>query len=386
MKAHLKSILYMAISGALIWLFLPEKYAVNMPITLAHSLSEQETIDRLQVPDGFSITLYSDNLSDARALAITETGDIIVSRPNIGQLTLIYKDNDNDGKSDGEKLLVGNLNKPHGITLHNGWLYIAETNAVLRIKYNAAERKFIGIPHYIIRNSFPGGGNHWVRGLKIGPDEKLYVSVGSSCNACIEDTQKRGSILRYDLDGKNEVLFARGLRNTTGFDWQKTTQLMFGVDNGRDFLGDNQPPEELNQINLGHHYGWPYKYGNNINDSEFSKVSPSGLTMTKPHHQITAHSAPLSILFTQYNINLRNSALVSLHGSWNRSEKSGYKVIKLNFSADNNISQQDFLTGFEHNGVVIGRPVDLAEDKHGNIYLSDDYIGRIYKISPIKKH
>jgi len=386
MNAHLKSVLYMGIAGILFWLFLPQKYAVNMPFAFANSLDAQESLERLHLPDGFAISLYADNVSGARVLAVTETGDLIISRPNIGELTLIYNDANNDGISDGQKLLLKDLDKPHGITLHGGWLYIAETSAVLRIKYNAAERKFIGTPHYIMRDSFPGGGNHWARTLKVGPDKKLYINVGSSCNVCIEENPKRGSILQYDLDGKNEITFASGLRNTTGFDWQPSSQLMFGVDNGRDFSGENTPPEEVNQIKAGEHYGWPYEYGENIKDEDFSPAASSHLKMRKPIHQMTAHSAPLSIHFVQYNQNLKDSALVALHGSWNKSEKSGYKVVRLQFSTEGNITQTDFLTGFEKNGNVSGRPVDLTEDKQGNIYLSDDYSGRIYKITSTKNH
>jgi len=374
----------MGIAGVLLWLFLPEKYAINAPISLANSISEEEALERLDTPNNFTISIYANKLSNARALAITSTGDLIVSQPNTGKLTLVYSDSNNDSHSVGNKLLLKGLNKPHGIAIHDGWLYIAETNAVLRIKYNAKQRKFIGTPHYIIRDSFPGGGNHWVRTLKVGPDNKLYVSVGSSCNACKESSNKRASILQYDLDGKNEVLFATGLRNTTGFDWQPSSQLMFGVDNGRDYLGDNTPAEELNQINQDHHYGWPYAYGNNIIDQDFKKSSIAPLTMTPPIHEMTAHSAPLGLIFLKHNQTLQNTALVALHGSWNRSTKSGYKVISLSFSSNGKITQKDFISGFESDGTVIGRPVDLVEDKHGNIYLSDDYSGRIYKITPSK--
>jgi len=384
MNEHLKSVLYMGFAGVLLWLFLPEKYTINSPISLGNSISEQEILKRLDIPNNFSLSIYANKLPNARALVITNTGDLIVSQPNTGKLTLVYSDSDQDGHSDGNQLLLEGLNRPHGISIHDDWLYIAETNAVLRIKYNAKQRKFIGTPNYIIRDSFPGGGNHWVRTVKIGPDNKLYVSVGSSCNACIETSSKRASILQYDLDGKNETLFATGLRNTTGFDWHPTSQLMFGVDNGRDYLGDNTPAEELNQINLGQHYGWPYAYGNNIIDQDFKKDSLSRITMTPPAHELTAHSAPLGLLFLNYNPTLKGTALVALHGSWNRSSKSGYKVVSLSFSSDNKITQKDFISGFESNDVVIGRPVDLAEDKQGNIYLSDDYSGRIYKITPSK--
>ncbi|ORU89505.1 MAG: hypothetical protein A6F71_00525 [Cycloclasticus sp. symbiont of Poecilosclerida sp. M] len=374
----------MAVAGLLFWLFLPEKYTVNMPFQFANSLSAEETLERLVIADGFSMTGYADKLSGARALAITETGDLIVSRPNLGQLTLVFADKNADGLSDGNKLLLKGLNRPHGIALHHGWLYIAETDAVLRIRYDAAARKFLGTPRYIIRDSFPGGGNHWSRTVKVGPDNKLYVSIGSSCNVCHENTPKRACILQYNLDGTNEVLFASGLRNTVGIDWDSSRKL-YGVDNGRDLLGDDTPPEELNQINLGEHYGWPYEYGRQIADNDFANTKPSQLKTSAPSHEMTAHSAPLSVLFPKHNtLLLNNTALVSLHGSWNRSEKSGYKIVALTITPDKEIKQRDFITGFEHGGTVIGRPVDLVEDKLGNIYLSDDYSGRIYKISATK--
>ncbi|HIL93328.1 MAG TPA: sorbosone dehydrogenase family protein [Cycloclasticus sp.] len=384
MKAHLKSIMYMVIAGVLFWLFLPAKYTINMPFQFANSASEKELLERLEITEGFTLSVHADNLSGVRALVVTDTNDIITSRPNIGTLTLVYRDADNDGRSDGHKLLLKGLNKPHGIAIHKGWLYIAETDAVLRIKYDAEERRFIGTPHYIIRNSFPGGGNHWSRSLKIGPDNKLYISAGSSCNVCIESTATRASILQYDLDGKNEVVFASGLRNTVGFDWSPDTRQLFGVDNGRDFLGENRPPEELNLIQKGQHYGWPYEHGSNNPDPEFSSKKPSSITTTPPVHEFTAHSAPLSLLFIQHNKALLGSALIALHGSWNRSKKSGYKIVKLTFDANGSVTQHNFLTGFELDDNVIGRPVDLTEDIHGNIYLSDDYSGKIYKLTLTK--
>ncbi|HIF17800.1 MAG TPA: sorbosone dehydrogenase family protein [Cycloclasticus sp.] len=373
----------MAIAGVLFWLFLPERYTFNTPIQFANSITAEETIARLVTDEHFNISTFAENISGARALAITETGDLIVSIPNDGSLRLVYKDTNQDNVSDGSKLLLKGLNRPHGIHLHEGWLYVAETNAVLRIRFDAKERKFIGTPHYIIRDSFPGGGSHSSRTVKVGPDNKLYVSVGSSCNVCNENTSKRASIIQYDLDGKNEVVYASGLRNTVGFDWQPKTQLLYGVDNGRDMLGDDLPPEELNQINQGAHYGWPYEYGKNISDND---KKPPGLKTSPSSYNLTAHSAPLSLLFLKHNPLMRNTALIALHGSWNRSEKSGYKVVALSFSTNGDITERDFITGFEHNETVIGRPVDLTEDKQGNIYLSDDYTGRIYKISTIKEH
>lgn len=383
MNTHLKSIIYMGIAGVLLWQFMPERFAVNMPVQMANSLSEEEALSRLTIDDGFKLSVFSDNISGARALITTDTDDLIVSRPNQGIVTLLFKDENNDGLSDGTKLLLEGLNRPHGLALHNGWLYIAETNAVLRIQYNSKERKFIGTPRYLMRDKFPGGGNHWARSIRIGPDERMYVSVGSSCNACIEDTPRHAAILQFDLDGNNGSVFASGLRNTTGFDWQPSTNNMYGLDIGRDFLGDDLPPEELNLIQQGQHYGWPFEYGNNVVDTSFGGIPPTGTKFMPANYELPAHTSPLSLLFIQHNEQLKGSALITLHGSWNRSKKAGYSVVKITFGDNNAIEHTSFITGFEKDETVIGRPVDLTEDKHGNIYLSDDYNGKIYKISSI---
>lgn len=384
MKFHHTGLLFFIIIAVFSGFLLLEKYSINPPNPLIKPLTEQRSLTHLKVAEGFKLSIYADNIPKVRTIVISQTGDLIVSQPKLGTIQLILKDDNNDGRSDGRLLLAEGLNGPYGLALHKGWLYIAETDAILRIRYDAEQRKLIGTPRTIVSNKFPGGGNHWSRNIKISPDDKLFASVGSSCNSCIENSPKRASILQYDLDGKNELIFATGLRNTMGFDWQPKTKLLFGVDNGRDYLGDDIPPEELNQIKLGAHYGWPYEYGEKLVDADYTKYRPDQLLTSSPIHQLTAHSAPLSLLFLKHNPQLYGTALVALHGSWNRSKKSGYKVVALSFSADNRILQSDFISGFERSERVTGRPVDLAEDVDGSIYLSDDYNGRIFKVSPTK--
>ncbi|MEH6503374.1 MAG: PQQ-dependent sugar dehydrogenase [Cycloclasticus sp.] len=384
MKFHHTGLLFFVLIAVFSGFLLLKKHSINPPNPLIKPLTEQHSLDHLKVAEGFKLSIYADNIPKVRTIVISQTGDLIVSQPKLGSIQLILKDDNNDGRSDGRLLLAEGLNGPYGLALHKGWLYIAETDAVLRIRYDAKQRKLIGTPRTIVSNKFPGGGNHWSRNIKISPDDKLFVSVGSSCNSCIENSPKRASILQYDLDGKNELIFATGLRNTMGFDWQPETKLLFGVDNGRDYLGDDMPPEELNQINRGAHYGWPYEYGEKLVDADYAEYRPELLLTSSPIHQLTAHSAPLSLLFLKHNPQLYGTALVALHGSWNRSKKSGYKVVALSFSADHQIVQSDFISGFERNERVTGRPVDIAEDTDGSIYLSDDYNGRIFKVSPTK--
>lgn len=383
MKKCLATLLILLLSLFIAWQTLPNKYSINPAIKLSAPLSEQALQKQLTIHEGFKLSLYANELKGVRTIITTHTGDLIVSQPSQGTVSLIYRDANGDHRSDGQQILLKKLNKPYGIALHKGWLYIAETNAVLRIPYDVKQRKITGKAEHIIKHRFSGGGNHWSRSLKISPDHKLFISVGSTCNVCIENSANRASILQYDLDGSHEVLYAKGLRNSVGFDWQPTTQQLYALDNGRDFLGDNVPPEELNKIKKGHHYGWPYEHGFDIKDPVYSQQKPARLQTSPPYYQLIAHSAPLSLLFIKHNLLLKDMALITLHGSWNRSQKSGYKVIAISLSAQQEIQPIDFIKGFESAGAVIGRPVDLTEDNNGNIYLSDDFNGRIYKISTV---
>jgi len=379
MKSRLPAVFSFLMSALLLAQYCPQTYASKLSLPFKKTDDSGQVINKLSINKHYTLSIYADNLPGVRTLAVTSHGDLIITQPNKGTLSLILKDSAN-----GKRLLLAEgLNRPHGLTLHDGFLYLAETDTVLRIPYDSQQHKFSGKPVTLIKNSFPGGGNHWTRTVKISPHNKLLVSVGSSCNVCIERSAMRASIMQYELDGSKPTLYAEGLRNAVGFDWHPVNHLMYGVDNGRDLLGDDRPPEELNQINQGQHYGWPFYYGNNNIDTTFRKQPPSGLMPIPARHFFTAHSAPLSLLFLRHNPHLPNTALITLHGSWNRSEKSGYKVVAVSFLADGSIAQTDFLSGFlQHNGRVLGRPVDLAEDKAGNIYISDDYAGRIYKATP----
>ncbi|MGR9101207.1 MAG: PQQ-dependent sugar dehydrogenase, partial [Gammaproteobacteria bacterium] len=277
------------------------------------------------------------------------------------------------------------LDMPHGFDFYRGWLYIAETGAIGRIRYDAKTRNTFGRYQRIVTD-LPPGGAHWSRTLRFGEDGMMYVSVGSSCNVCLEKNPKRAALLRYQPDGSGGEIFASGLRNTVGFDWRPDTGELYGTDNGRDFLGDDFPPCELNRIEEGKFYGWPYANGNKIPDPDFGRGNEENIHASRaPAHSFGAHTAPLGITFLR-NPNspkaYRNAALVALHGSWNRSEKSGYKVVSLHFDDTVKIVERDFISGFEQDGDVIGRPVDIAEGGDGELYVSDDFSGSIYRVTP----
>ncbi len=369
---------------------LPERFAVNAP--LGHmlfgsgvaALPEDELRQRLTVPDGLSVSLYADGLPNARFLRLTEVGDLLVSQPRRGRITLLRRDRDRDGRPDARSVVLEGLDRPHGLDLHDGWLYVGETGAVGRARFDAATGLVQGGFERVV-TGLPAGGNHWTRTVRFGPDGWMYVAIGSSCNVCIEDDPRRASVVRYRPDGSSEEIYARGLRNSVGFDWHPVSGALYATDNGRDLLGDDVPPCELNQLVRGGFYGWPFANGDRVPDPDLGKGRRAKINASiPPVHGFRAHTAPLGITFVRHPDApawLRGAALVALHGSWNRTEKDGYEVVSLHWDAEGRIAERPFLTGFERDGNVIGRPVDVAEGPDGEWFVSDDFAGAIYRVA-----
>ena len=252
---------------------------------------------------------------------------------------------------------------------------------MIRLKRLDKSFKF-GKPETIIAN-VPGGG-HFTRTLKI-KNNKLYLSVGSSCNVCVEESPLRAAISRFNLDGSGKEIFAEGLRNSVGIEFSPYTGELWGVNNGRDMLGDQHPKEELNIIQQGKHYGWPYCYESQIFDKDFGENYDCSKTEV-PAYTFTAHMAPLGMAFYQkgsLHEHYENSVFIAFHGSWNRSVPAGYKVLRLILDTNGNIlSHEDFITGWlRKSGKPDGRPVDIEQSPEGDLYLSDDYLGVVYRIT-----
>jgi len=362
-----------------IYLIMPP---INIPIEVFRGgtkVNEPALVQRIRLPDGFRFTVFATDLSGARMMQVTERGDLLITTPSTGEVHLLYKDSDSDGSADGREILLSGLSRPHGVELFQGWLYVAETDAVGRIKFNASTRRIIG-PYQQIVTGLPTEGRHWTRTVRAGPDGWLYVTIGSSCNACIEEHPRRAAMIRFSPDGQVQELFAAGLRNSVGFDWSPDDGALYATENGRDLLGDEFPPEELNRIEQDGFYGWPYINGFGDPDPDHD-VKNQKLTANaiNPVYGFRAHNAPLGIRFLRTG-QYRNDALVALHGSWNRREKDGYKVIRLHWSDNGNITESDFMTGFLKQGDVIGRPVDIAESPSGEIFISDDFSGSVYRV------
>jgi len=369
---------------------LPFGLTVNFPGFSGDALPDAQLAQRIALPPGFHINSYAGGIENARMLRFTPSGDLLVSSPRQGKVFLVERDSDHDGVADGMRVLLGNLNNPHGLALHQGYLYVAEGDAVLRVRFDAEQRTLLGQPERII-TGIPSGGNHWTRTVGIGPDEKLYVSIGSDCNDCIEAEARRATIMRFNLDGSGGEIYASGLRNSVGFDWQPGSGDLYATDNGRDLLGDDFPPCEFNKIVQGGFYGWPFAHGDRVPDPTLGKGNEARIAASiPPAHAFGAHVAPLGMTFyrtpsgaapaafpPQYD----GVAFVAQHGSWNRSKKSGYQVVSLTFNADGTISEAPFASGFVRDEKASGRPVDVAEGPDGALYVSDDFTGSIYRIA-----
>ncbi len=366
---------------------LPERYAVNVPwrsiVGGASAPAPSELEARMRLPSGFSISMFASGITNPRFLRFTPTGDLLVSSPAEGAVFLLARDVDGDGQADGTQRLIEGLHRPHGLEIRDGWLYVAEPDRVLRVRF-ASPRAVQGSPEVFVEG-LPGGGNHRTRTIRFGPDGWLYLSIGSSCNVCIEEDPRRAAILRYRPDGTGEEIYAKGLRNAVGFDWRPETEELYATDNGRDFLGDDSPPCELDRVVRGGFYGWPHANGDRVADPDFGAGYEDRIRETiPPAHPFGAHTAPLGITFyrgSAFPARYRGAAFVALHGSWNRTRKAGYKVVELEWGPDGQVRESDFLTGFEVDEDVIGRPVDVAEGPDGALYVSDDYAGAVYRVS-----
>jgi len=343
--------------------------------------------DQLDTPSGFEVTLFANDLPKPRLLKTTPTGQLLFSAPRSGSIFML-SDRDGDGRAEPPKPLLTGLNRPHGIDILNdgdtSWLYVAETDAVGRVAVDWQAGETRGEYRRLI-TGLPSDGGHWTRTIAFGADGLLYLTVGSSCNVCEESDPRRAAMMRYQPDGSGEEIYASGLRNSVGFDWAPWSGQLYATDNGRDLLGDNFPPCELNLIRQGGFYGWPYINGFSDLDPDLGEGKGSLLEESiPPVFGFRAHNAPLGIHFLHHGNrpeNYRRTALVALHGSWNRSEPDGYKVVALHWDEAGNITSEDFLSGFlRPNDKVIGRPVDIEEGRDGSLYISDDYAGAIYRV------
>ncbi len=333
----------------------------------------------LNLPPGFSIEIFAEDLKSPRVLAIDPVGTLIASIPAEGKIVAL-PDKDKRGKSDQIIILKDGLDKPHGLAFKDGKLYVAQLQSIVSFDYDQKNLKLSNEKHIA---DLPGGGRHNTRTIGFGGDGKLYVSVGSTCDVCVEKDTRNGTILQVDVEKGESRIFAKGLRNSVFFAFNPNDHKIWATEMGRDFLGDNLPPDEVNIIEDGGDYGWPFCYGDKVADGKFSKNADCQSTRS-PIYKICAHCAPLGIAFiksSKFPQSWQGDLLVSYHGSWNSSVPVGYKVVRIKVDGERTGREEDFIAGFLGGNQTKGRPVDLVFDGDGNLFLSDDKAGVIYKVS-----
>jgi glucose/arabinose dehydrogenase len=351
------------------------------PNPTTDTLNSDTQLSFLQLPTGFSINYFAQKTPGARDLQLSPGGTVLVSLMNSGKVVAL-PDTNSDGKADQNREVLTGLNKPHGLAFHDGKLFVAEVDKVSR--YNWDEKNLTATFDKKIVDLPKNAANHTSRSLLFGSDGSLYISIGSTCNVCLEPDERFAAVVKTDADGNNPQVFAKGLRNAPFLAENPDTKQVWVTEMGRDLLGDNIPPDEINILQSGADYGWPYCYGQKIFDTNFNKESASYCDHTSaPTFEIPAHSAPLGLAFIsdqKFPADWKGDLLVAYHGSWNRSVPTGYKVVRLKVEGNTITGQEDFLTGFLKGSQAAGRPVDVTFDSAGSLYVSDDKAGVVYLI------
>ena len=335
-----------------------------------------------RLPVGFSIAVYSDKVPSARGMAVADSGIVYVASRTTGKVFALV---DGTGKHVADQVVTvaGGLDSPIGVTLLNGSLFVSERFRVVRFD-DIAHSYDKSPPLHVVKDDFPKDAWHGEKIIKAGPDGKLYIPIGAPCNSCDRENEPHAKIHRMNPDGTQFEVYARGVRNSVGFGWHPLTQEFWFTDNGRDMLGDNMPSDKLNHApKPGMHFGFPYCQGGVLPDPEF-QAGRQCSEFTEPAAKLGPHVASLGLHFytgPQFPEAYRSQLFIAEHGSWNRSQKIGYRVALITLYGDKVVSDTVFVEGFLQREKVVGRPVDIAQLPDGSLLISDDFAGRIYRVS-----
>ena len=340
-------------------------------------------LDKIKLPAGFTIDVFAE-VENARSMALSPSGVIYVGNKDKDKVYAV-KDTDGDFKADKKWVLATGLNMPNGVAFKDGDLYIAEVSRISKIP--GVESKLANPPApTTVKDDYPKETHHGWKYIAFGPDGKLYVPVGAPCNICESKDEVFASITRINADGTGREIFAKGVRNSVGFTWHPDTKELWFTDNGRDMLGDDIPSCELNNApKAGMHFGYPYCHEGSVKDPEFGSKRPCS-DFIAPADKLGPHVAPLGLKFytgSLFPSQYKNQLFVALHGSWNRSKKSGYTV-NLVKVANNKVSGHEvFASGWldEADQKAWGRPVDVLVLPDGSMLVSDDQANVIYRIA-----
>lgn len=343
-------------------------------------------IDKLKLPEGFKIEVYADSIDGARSMAMGDSGTLFVGTRNENTVYAI-QDRDKDFKADRIIVMDTTLEVPNGIAFKDGSLYVAEVGRLLRYDNIESELDSISEPK-VVYDDYPDEFHHGWKYIAFGPDDKLYVPVGAPCNICDSTVvdERYSTITRMDADGSNRSIYAKGVRNSVGFTWHPKTKEMWFTDNGRDMLGDDIPPCELNRVSeAGQHFGYPYCHGGVVKDPEFGGQKPCS-DFVSPVQALGAHVAPLGVKFytgTMFPEKFKDYAFIAEHGSWNRTKKVGYRIALVKLEDNKAVAYETFMDGWldDESQERFGRPVDMLFLEDGSMLISDDFGDAIYRVS-----
>lgn len=338
-------------------------------------------LETIKLPAGFRISIYADNVPGARSMALAPDGTLFVGTR--GDKVYALPNRDGGHKADAVMTLLKGLDTPNGVAFRDGALYVAETSRILRYDDIAARLRNPPKP-VVVTDGLPRDAHHGWKFIRFGPDGRLYVPVGAPCNICEPDPARYAAIFRLNADGSGLEQYARGIRNTVGFDWQPKTGALWFTDNGRDWLGNDAPPDELNRApRPGLHFGYPYCHGRAIADPEFGGKR-SCAEFTPPMRELGAHVAALGMRFytgAMFPEPWHGRIFIAEHGSWNRIPPLGYRLTTARIERDRVVAYEVFAEGWLNGMIAWGRPVDVQVMPDGALLVSDDKAGVIYRIS-----
>ena len=359
---------------------------IGQKISIADAKADVQ-LDKLKLPEGFTIDVWAAEVPNARSMAISESGIVFVGNRQEKNVYALVDENA-DGKADSKYILATDLRMPNGVAIKDGDLYVAEVSRILRFK--DIENNLTKPSYEVVYDGYPDEAHHGWKFIAFGPDGMLYIPVGAPCNICVSEDPIFASITRLDVSkpGAKPEIYAHGVRNSVGMTWHPETKELWFTDNGRDMLGDDTPDCELNKATtLGQHFGYPYWHAGTIKDPEVGSEGKEASFYTAPEAKLGAHTAPLGLRFytgDQFPASYKNQLFIAKHGSWNRSTKSGYEVVLARLDAMGKVSSQEIMvSGWLDQATqeAWGRPVDVQQLADGSLLISDDVANCIYRLS-----